>query len=253
MFHWAARLIAVKDLRLRLRDKSVFIMGLLAPLGLAFIFNLTFAGALQEGSIDLRFGFVDLDGSPSSAGLSQVLGQLEAEEFLDLTTYDDRETAVAAVEDGDIQAFILVPEGFDQELATGAPKLEVLGHVDAGTATSVAAAVARQFGAGVDAARLAVVTTASILGVPPSPDLVGQLQGDPATAAFTSDITGLDAEVRQLDGVTYITAGMAVFFLFFTVQSGILGLLDEEREGTLRRLFAAPVPRSAVMAGKGLM
>ncbi|MCO6503153.1 MAG: ABC transporter permease, partial [Acidimicrobiales bacterium] len=125
--------------------------------------------------------------------------------------------------------------------------------IDSGTATDVASAIARQFGTGVDAARLAVITTASIMGVAPTPDLIAGLTQDPATAAFTANITGLDADIRQLDGVTYITAGMAIFFLFFTVQAGVLGLLDEEREGTLRRLMAAPVPRAAVIGGKGLL
>jgi ABC-2 type transport system permease protein len=58
---------------------------------------------------------------------------------------------------------------------------------------------------------------------------------------------------RQLDGATYFAAGMAVFFLFFTVQFGVLGLLEEEREGTLPRLMAAPIGQFAVVAGKALL
>ncbi|MEZ5194132.1 MAG: hypothetical protein R2734_17725 [Nocardioides sp.] len=39
-------------------------------------------------------------------------------------------------------------------------------------------------------------------------------------------------------------AGMATFFLFFTVQFGVLGLLEgEAREGTLARILAASWPR----------
>lgn len=252
--HGASWLIALKDVRLRLRDRSFFIMGILAPLALAFIFNLTFGGALRPGGIDLEFGFVDLDRSGPSESLGGLLGQLQADGTLDaLHRFEDRESASAAIDEGEIQAFILVPSGFDAELATGAPSLEVVGDIDSQTATSVAAAIARQFGAGVDAARLAVVTTASILGVPPSPELVGELDTDPASAAFTSTISDVGAETRQLDPQTYLAAGMAIFFLFFSVQAGILGLLEEEREGTLQRLFAAPVPRHAVMGGKAFM
>lgn len=252
--HWASRLIAFKDVRLRLRDRSFFIMGIVAPLVLAFIFNLTFGGALRPGGIDLEFGFVDLDRSEPSASLGEILDQLEADGTLDgLHRFDNREAATAAVDSGEVHAFIVVPAGFDDELASGSPVLEVVGDVDNQTATSVAGAIARQFGAGVDAARLAVVTAASILGVPPTPELVGQFGSDPATAAFTSTISDVGAETRQLDPQTYLAAGMAIFFLFFSVQAGILGLLEEEREGTLNRLFAAPVPRHAVMGGKALM
>ncbi|MGA7228974.1 MAG: ABC transporter permease, partial [Acidimicrobiia bacterium] len=58
---------------------------------------------------------------------------------------------------------------------------------------------------------------------------------------------------RQLDGPTYFAAGMAVFFLFFTVQFGVVGLLEEERQGTMARLLAAPISRSSVIAGKAIL
>jgi ABC-2 type transport system permease protein len=45
---------------------------------------------------------------------------------------------------------------------------------------------------------------------------------------------------------------MAVFFLFFMVQFGVTGLLDERREGTLTRLEAAPIPRWSILTGKAM-
>ena len=46
---------------------------------------------------------------------------------------------------------------------------------------------------------------------------------------------------------------MATFFLFFTVQFGVLGLLEERRQGTLPRILAAPVPPWQVLASKVLV
>ena len=66
-------------------------------------------------------------------------------------------------------------------------------------------------------------------------------------------LTDISASTKQLDTTTYFAAGMAVFFLFFTVQFGVSGLLEEEREGTLARLMAAPIPRISVISGKGLL
>jgi ABC-2 type transport system permease protein len=45
---------------------------------------------------------------------------------------------------------------------------------------------------------------------------------------------------------------MAIFFLFFTVQLGVLSLLGERRQGTLPRLVAAPIAPWAIIAGKAL-
>ena len=55
---------------------------------------------------------------------------------------------------------------------------------------------------------------------------------------------------RQLDVGTFYAAGMAVFFLFFTVQFGVSSILDERRDGTLARMLVAPIRRSAVLGGK---
>jgi len=40
--------------------------------------------------------------------------------------------------------------------------------------------------------------------------------------------------------------------MFFVVSSGASGLLSERETGTLRRLMAAPIPRSAIIGGKML-
>src|SRR5690606_24012813 len=57
---------------------------------------------------------------------------------------------------------------------------------------------------------------------------------------------------RQLDLITYMAAGMAVFFVFFIVQMGVAGLLDEEKDGTMARLMAAPIARRSIIGGKVL-
>ncbi len=51
---------------------------------------------------------------------------------------------------------------------------------------------------------------------------------------------------------TFFAIGMAVFFLFFTVEFGVRGLLEESEEGTLARLLVAPIAPSAILAGKAM-
>lgn len=249
----AAWLVAAKDFRLRVRDRSFFIIGIIAPLALAFIFNATFGPALGPGGLDLELGLVDEDRSEVSASLREVLVVLAGDGMIELEEFDNTDAASVAVDEGSVDAFIRIPPGFGADVETGSPVLDVVGGINNQTSTSVAAAIARQFAAGIDGARLAVVTTANLLGVPPGPDLVDQLAGDPASAAFTARIDDATAATRQLDATTYLAAGMAVFFMFFTVQSGVIGLLEEEREGTLQRLLAAPVSRGSVIGGKALL
>jgi ABC-2 type transport system permease protein len=46
---------------------------------------------------------------------------------------------------------------------------------------------------------------------------------------------------------------MAVLFLFFAAQFGVVGLLAERRTGTLARMLASPVAPSTILLGKVLV
>jgi ABC-2 type transport system permease protein len=251
----AATRIATKDLKLRLRDRSAIIIGIIAPLVLSFVFNLIFGDAGDPGAgLDLRYGMVDLDGSEVSSAFTDVLENVEAEGILTLDSYPNGDAAETAVESGEIDAFYLIEEGFGLAvIANSAPTIRVVGNVDAPTATNIAASIAEQYARGIEATQLAFATTAGVSGTQVTPQFIASIQGDPSAAAFSYALLDESAETRQLDSTTYYAAGMAVFFLFFTVQYGVLGLLEEERDGTLVRLMAAPMPRSAIVAGKAIL
>ena len=68
----AAGLIARKDLKLRIRDRSALLIGVVAPLGLAFIFNLVLGGVAQGNFVPV-YSITDLDGGAVSEGLVSVL------------------------------------------------------------------------------------------------------------------------------------------------------------------------------------
>lgn len=251
----AATRIAAKDLKLRLRDRSAIIIGIIAPLVLAFIFNMIFGAAGDPGAgLDLSYGMVDLDQSELSEAFGEVLQSVEDEGILTLDSYSNQAEAEAAVEDGEIDAFYVIPEGFGLGVLTNAePTIQVVGDVGAPTSTDIAASIAEQFSSGIEAAQLAIATTADVGQTPITPEFVASLTGDPAAAAFSYVMTDESAETRQLDATTYYAAAMSVFFLFFTVQYGVLGLLEEERDGTMVRLMAAPMKRSTIVVGKAIL
>lgn len=246
--------IAGKDLKLRLRDRSAFILGILAPLVLAYIFYLVFGPAATGQGLSLAYGVVDDDGSGISSSFVSVLEGAESEGVLELDVFDDRTEAEATLDNGDIDAYFLLPTGLQQAVFSNqAATIEVVGDVDQPTSTQIAASFAEQFSSGVGATQVAIATTASIEGESITPQFVASLSQDPSSAAMSFTLVDQTAVTKQLDAPTYFAAGMAVFFLFFTVQFGVNGLLEEERDGTLARLMAAPIHRSAVVTGKGIL
>jgi ABC-2 type transport system permease protein len=131
--------------------------------------------------------------------------------------------------------------------------MQVIGSVDAPLSTQIAESIAVQYATGVEAAQLAIATTAQLSGAAITPEFFQSLTTDPATAAFSFQLQDVAVATRQLDATTYFAAGMAVFFLFFTVQFGVLGLLEEERDGTLTRLKAAPINPASIIGGKAIL
>lgn len=246
--------IAGKDLRLRIRDRSAFILGILAPLVLSYIFSLVFGPAATGQGLGLEFGVIDEDRSEISMSFTSVLESAESEGIIGLTVFDEPGAADEALEEGEVDAYILIPQGLEQAVFSNqSATIDVIGDVDAPTSTQIAASFAERFSSGIASSQLAVVTAASVKGAQVTPDFIQSLSQDPSVAGMNYELTDQTATSKQLDAPTFFAGGMAVFFLFFTVQFGVTGLLEEDRDGTLARLMAAPIPRVSVIAGKAIV
>lgn len=240
--------IAGKDLRLRLRDRSAVVVGVIAPLGLALIFNLVL-GDVAEGSIDLNYGVLNQDQGDTAAQFVAAMQDADQAGMLNITELSSRHDAETAVKTGDLSSVFVVPTSFSADVTSNrAAQIEVLANVDSPTASQIAVSIAQRFAAEVQTVRLAVGAAVEA-GVQPGPQLVQQA----SNLAHPVSVTEIDAAQRELDLTTFFVAGMAIFFLFFTVQSGVLSLLEEKQGGTLARLRAAPIQWLSVIAGKGIV
>jgi ABC-2 type transport system permease protein len=248
----SATRIAEKDLKLRLRDRSFFIMGIVTPLALAYIFHLVFGNTFSAESLDLEVGLVDLDQTQVSQSLGQVLSDMDADGIIVLSEFDDAAAAEAAVEE-EGGAFILIDPGLGEAVIQGQPyTIRVVGDVDSPTSSQVASSIASEFGSAIERSQLSLATTVG-LGETPTPEALAAWGQEAAQRPPAFTFTDVSAETRQLDTNTFFAAGMAVFFLFFTVQFGVVGILEEKQEGTLARLLAAPIGRASVVAGKAIL
>ena len=239
--------IAAKDLRLRIRDRSVLIIAFLAPLVLALIFNVVFGSAFgSDASFEPELGIVANDSPRTSA----ILAGISADVGGAWQTFPDRASAESALETGDVAAIFVVPEGFDAAVEQGrGGSIEVIGDVDASISTQLASAIAQGYGLGLDQIALNVAS-ALAMGGDLATVIPAATAGEAPPVATLTDIT---AGVRQLDGTTSTVAGMAVFFLLFTAQVGLLSLLEERRDGTLARILSTPTRPGAVLAAKCLV
>ncbi len=244
----AALVIAAKDLRLRLRDRSVLLMAVAAPLGLAVLFSTMLP---DQDTFHATYAVVDLDGGEVARGLVEgpLAGLVEAD-VADLTTSASEADARAAVEAGDVDAAIVVPAGFTEAVEAGAPA-RVL--VIAGSSTlpaEVARSVLVGFGSEVTGVQVAVHTAIAAAGASPDPADVAALARAAMAAPPPIVLAADETADRTASSKTFYGASMAVLFVFFAAQFGVLGLLAERRDGTLARMLAAPIAPWAILLGK---
>ena len=247
-----ALLITAKDLRQRLRDRSIIMFAVLAPLGLAVIFSMLLRGAT---SFHADYVVVDLDGgSLATTFTEQVLGGLEDVGVATIETRATEADARGAVEVANAEgwkadAAFVIPIGFSEAIAAGQPtSIAILGAKDAGLGTEIARSVAARFADGVASVQLAVLTVGDLRGTPAAGADMAAIVAAAQQPAIALVDTG--ADLRQLSWATFFSSAMAILFLFFAVQSGMLSLFEERRQGTLARMLAGPIRPGTILAGK---
>jgi len=240
--------IAVKDLRQRVRDRSAILLAVVLPLALATIFGLVFGPSSTPRPF--AFAVADLDrGAIASVFVDDVLGDLEADGIVTVREVPTAAAARQMAAAGTADAGFVLPRGFTAAVRSQAPaRIAVIGNADAPTGSAVAGSLARSYVAELRSVRLAVAAVSAVRPLPHD-EIAAAADRAVATAA-PAVLADSTATTKVLDAKTYTAAGMAVFFLFFTVQFGVASLLEERTGGTLPRLLSAPIRRGAVVAGK---
>ena len=194
------------------------------------------------------FALVDQDrGQAARAFVADVLAPIERQGLAHVRTEPSLARGRADADRGKVAATFVIPAGFSAAVAAGRPaELRVLGDIDSPIGALVARSLAQSFAErGRRGARRRRGGPAEERG---GCRAAWPRRPPPRRAPVT--IADVSTTRKELDLGTYYAAGMAVFFLFFTVQFGVTSVLDERRDGTLARMFAAPIRRSAVLVGK---
>jgi len=243
--------IVQKDLALRVRDKSVILLGVVAPLVLTFVFDLVFGSVFSatEESEPIAVGMVSLDQGRVGVGFVDLADDLESERLFMVTDFDDEAALRAAIEDGTVEVGYVVPKGISTAVEAGqSATIKVVSG--GGTAGLVAEAVAGRFSQGVRTTTLALGAAISS-GVIDRSDIAAAVE-DAAALSSVIYVEDDTAATRQLDSGTYFAVGLGVFFMFFLAGMGTTSMLEERRDGTLARLLAAPIAPVKILLAKAI-
>lgn len=255
--------IALKDLRIRVRDRRSAVILLVMPMALIFILGLVF-NPLWRGTAEIQripVVVVDRDGGDIARLLvDQVLSTGGIGRLLLIDRARDEAAARALVVRGRRVAGLVIPEGFSQAVMTGRPTRLVLYTDPAqGIRAGIVYSIVNRFAAEVVKRQVAITVAAETLIVerilPP-----GRV-----AAAIPSWLKDLDRFVeRQAVAIAeergqpmrfpvamdYYAVGMGVMYILFGVSVASGSILTERREGTLARLHTTPTAASDIVAGK---
>jgi ABC-2 type transport system permease protein len=243
-------LVAGKDLRQRLRDRSALVIAFVAPFVLASIIGLAFGG---DSAFKATYAVADADRGPVAAGFTD--GVLASPGLRDLITVRRVEPgeARALVDRNQVDAAFLLPAGLSDAVRQGRPvTLTVVSSGQDPVAGQVARSLAEAYAAELAATRLAVTTALDTGGRVPEAAEARRLGERAAAAAQPVRLVEGRTGGRTIEAANYFGPSMAIFFLFFTVSFGARSILAERRQGTLRRLLASAAPPGGVLAGKAL-
>ncbi len=275
--------IAFKDLRSTWRNIPALMMMLAAPLALSALLGFAFGGSGSGFSIAAtKVAVADMDRAPAASataapGAAQVaVGQtvvriLKSKDLKDILTVTSKPTVVAAqksVDDGKDAVAVVIPADLSKVLfgtgATAKSAIELYQNPTQTVGAAITQSVVGQSLLAFNGARAAAVAAQRLAVSAGNGAQVGALT-QKAAAAFVqqtqSGSGGLMVTRRPPElaggkkskdvGVTgLVLAGMMVFFMFFGASNVARTILDEERAGTLPRLFTTPTSRQLILGGK---
>ncbi len=249
----AAWTIAKKDLALRVRDRSVAIIGLIAPLALAFVFDAVLGDVISGDAeaLDLSFAVVDLDGGPLGAAFTETIEAIADQGVFTVSELGSEAAAASAVDDGDVDAVFVVPAAMSADYTGGNDvTIGIVGDVDSPTAVGIAESIAERFATGARTGGLAAAAAATtgVIG----PEQMAEAAMEAARQPPPASLGTIDAVTRQIDPATSLVAGLTVFFMFFVAGGAVTSMLEERQGGTMARLLAAPIGTGSIIAGKAI-
>jgi len=261
--------IALKDLRIFLRDRSWIAQLFLVPMLFIVVFS-GMLGGLGSSSSDERpsLAVVDLDGGPMAQALLEGVERAVGVP-VELLTQED---AQRRLDEGQVPRVLILPAGLSDALASSEPlavRLVSQRQADAEETEALRLAVE----SALQELLLEQQVATALRGLSETEALapaVAQVLADERTVQRAREqlaaarerplitveerapSTAQAADSDSFDMAQTAVPGFLVLFVFLAAQAMAVSIYDEKRVGSYRRLMAAPISRAQLLLGKGI-
>ena len=254
--------LAIKDLKLFFADKWAMIITFALPIALTTLMVFAFGGAGQQKSEPKTLVVADNDKSDAS---KNVIAQLDSSKEFEVMQKSSDE-AENLVKKGKEEAVLIFHKGFGDSLNAGNnPLIEF--KYDAAKEVEVRILQGALTGKLMGIIGKKSMTKNMFVKIDAEyPNLDSAMREKihaQISKSFSSDETNkqsesflkatpLVSEKENSPMLVQSVAGMAIMMLLFSVAVMGASLLDEKREGTLKKLLYSPMPSNSILYGKML-
>lgn len=283
-----ALVIFLKEFKVVFRESGGLLYMFMMPVALLVVFNMIFAGAFSSsGDKPFPLPVANLDRGDLAA---KVIDRLKSVEWVDVELKNadgkpySEANAIGLVEDNQRNYALIFPADFSEKIRAGqevkvplyvdpALSIQFTGPVEGSVTAAFFSVVLREQMKATLPARIeqGMKDMEKDLGIQIPPFIKEKIKSGELVDRFlkqsgTGDMPGFDeksllakVEKRQPPSVKreefptvyqQNLSGYSVLSVFFIITSIGAAFFHEKRDGTFRRILAAPVSRSAFLAGK---
>ncbi len=252
--------IAIKDLKLRVRDFHAFILLLVMPLVLILVLGIVFKPMWTSTPFVVDMGVVDLDnGEFSKILINDVFGSADLKSMLNITLLDSEAEAKDRINQGKLAAVVILNKGFSDAITAGkSASIEVLADPEQSIKSGVVKSIVESYTLEVLKRRTMVETflgtVAPYSSVNPIdlqkmiPEWLKEIENEKDIVLVKSSTE--KKSTNEIPAMGYYAVGMAVMYLLFATNAGAETIFEERRLKTYDRIRTAPVHENVLFLGK---
>jgi len=266
--------ISVKDVKTWLRDPAALGVLLGMPVVLILILGSAFGGLGGDGGMVGQVAIVNLETAPVAEGGNDIASEIvtmlsdneDIEAIFEIDVREDAQEVRAEVEQGELIAALIIPEGFNESVNNAEPaELEVLKDPGAELSANIWESIVRSIATELSRVSVIAQTAGQAAGVEVQkqglpPVAVEAVIGSAIAAATAEDVVNpvtievveAKKDVKEVTPLDYYSLSMTSMFLLFGAMFGSFSFITERREQTMSRLLSTPTPRSSFVGGKML-
>ncbi len=289
--------ITFKELYVTYTDRNLLLIMLVTPLALATIIGAAFSGLAGSSTdvpiYDIPIAVVNLDAGSTAQGGDLKQGQIFVNllvppanattetlaanglfRLTDAVALADADAARAQVDAGELDAAIIIPADFTEQLTFSAEQ-PALGETVVEVYVNAGVPVEGQIIRSITESITSQIATGSITVAATIQALIERAQTNPAfgvqfglasaSGAFQPDFSAafdpnntpvlinrqsVTGQLATFNPLVLFGSAQALFFMIFTAMGSVNSTLEEQRNGTLQRLAVSPTPRFAILTGK---